>query len=157
MGQNKNIGTGTCNQKAVGTTDHFRHAFMRDHVLLEKIGSAWRLFFHLLWVSKGNLIGTYDEIGKEIGIDQGRTVRNWCNQLKEQGIILCIPKGKRVEIKLCEPHLSIALAPDRQPAEQPETSPYLKDPKVMGMLKIYEGASQMDSHIEFTVKPNASD
>lgn len=142
-------------QNILSKSEQVREIIMSDHELLDAIGPAWQLYFYLIF-AQGTIIGTYDDIGIEIGEKQGRTVRNWTDQLKTQRIIQCLQKGKRVEIKLCEPHLAIALAPDHIPVEQPESDPSLKDPKILGMLKMYEGANQMDAHIEFLVKPNAS-
>lgn len=120
---------------------------LANHELLDAIGSAWRLFFHLILVEKGSMVGTFDEIAKEIGTNNGRTMRNWVNQLEKHGILQCQSKGKRVEIKLLEPHMSIAKASD-QPLEQVEVPEYLKNDKIQGLLKMYEGAELTGSDIE---------
>lgn len=120
---------------------------LANHELLDAIGSAWRLFFHLVLVAKGCMVGTYDEIGEAIGMNNGRTIRNWVNQLEKHGILRCQSKGKRVEVKLLEPHLAIAQASD-QPLEQVEVPEYLKNDKIKGLLKMYEGAEMMGSGLE---------
>ncbi len=129
---------------------------MSNHALLDDIGSAWRLFFHLVFVEKGNMVGTYDEIGESLG-ENGRTMRNWVKQLEKPGIIQCQPKGRRIEIKLLEPHIFIARAAGHIPEVHAEVPAYFKNNKFQGLLKIYEGAELAGSGLELKAIFNASD
>ena len=119
---------------------------IKEPQTLKDIGSAWVLYFRLVLVEGGNMVGTYDDIGLALGTN-GKTVRNWVKSLERAGIIKCAMKGHQVSIDLIGKHLTIAQAPDSVVVRKESDAPPMS-PRMQSVAKIVEAADEAKAKIE---------
>jgi len=119
---------------------------MSNHALLDDIGSAWRLFFHLVFVEKGNLIGTHDEIAQLLSTNP-KSLSNWTNTLVKHGIAKSQRKGKGIEITLGKEHMAIAEALVTEP-KQSEPIQEEQDPELKRLIVLYKAAKETKTRIQ---------
>jgi len=113
IGQNTDAVVGTA--LSVGQRPQSKAArmaeVMKQDGIVSAIGSAWPLYFHLILVEGGKMVGSYDEIGLSMGT-VGKTVRNWVKALEKAGIASSETKGHQVRIRLLGEHMDAASAQD---------------------------------------------
>lgn len=131
-------------------------AIICQPAILQRIGSAWPLYFRLVLVEGGRLIGDYRRIGEMLGKPQS-TVEKWVETLVEGGIAIKRHKGRGIEVALCETHMDIATMPEvTAPALLPEAETRM-DTVTMGVLKVIEGTRIAGGAMKITVTvPNGS-
>ncbi len=117
----------------------------RNH---ELIGAAWPLYLCMV-LGDGSITGTYDTIGERMG-QTGRSIRNWVGALERNGVARKKVIGRGIEVMLLEPHMSIAMAPDRRTESAPAAS-VPDDPRAAAMLQVLDGAKRVDAKVEVKV------
>lgn len=137
---NKNTnGVGSGLVKVTRIAD-IREKVMSNPKLLDDIGSAWRLFVHLMFVSQGSLIGTHDEIAQLLSTNP-KSLSNWTNTLVKHGIAKSQRKGKGIEITLGKEHMAIAEALVTEP-KQSEPIQEEQDPELKKLIVLYKAAKE---------------
>jgi len=114
----------------------------------ERIGSAWRLFFMLIFSPNGTVLATYAEIADKLGVVT-KTIRNWAEVLEQTEMICKEPKGHGVKLSLCDNFRNIAQAPEyivqTIEANNPQND---DDPQLQALLNIGRVACSRGSKIE---------
>jgi hypothetical protein len=132
---------------SAGTRQEAFKCVLLDKGLCERIGSAWRLFFNLLVIEEGVIVGTYEQIGEKLGVG-ANTARNWVNAMESQSLVTKKSQGRAIEIFLVEPFLSKSSLPEQIAPVIPSPVPISDSPRLARLRAIDDAAAKIEAHIE---------
>jgi len=132
---------------SAGTRQEAFKCVLLDTGLCERVGSAWRLFFNLLVIEEGVMVGTYEQIGGKLGVG-ANTARNWVNAMESQSLVTKKSQGRAIEIILVEPFLSKSSLPEQIAPVTPFPVPTSDSPRLARLRAIDDAAAKIEAHIE---------
>ena len=149
MKENLNPASGQ-NTKPVSKMTLLRDRVLRDVAVLNKIGTAWRLYF-LLILNEGTMTSSYEQLGELLGAN-GRTARLWADRLEEERIATRGEKTRPLQLTLTEPHLGIATAPDQIVIKTAEPESDGNDPGLQRVVRAYTASKQFGGRFRWHIE-----